>query len=141
MLRLKRRQFTFHNWQFTINYQVINLQERPQLLEERTLKFATDIVQFCKGLSRTTENNVISVQLIKSASSVGANYAEANNASSRIDFRNKIYIAKKEAAEARYWLKLAVRVDQSVNADDLIDEVSQLIFILQKISSTLKNGK
>lgn len=114
---------------------------RPQLLEERTLEFAADIIQFCKELAGTKENEPISAQLIRSASSIGANYAEANNASSRLDFKNKIFIAKKEAAETRYWLKLVARVNADVDADHLIDEVSQLIFIFQKISSTLKNNK
>lgn len=118
-----------------------SLQEKPQLLEERTLQFSIDVINFCKKLPTTTENKIISMQLIRSASSIGANYSEANNASSKQDFKNKIFIIKKEAAETRYWLKLARRVNKGYDADSLLDEVSQFIFIFQKISSTLKNGK
>ena len=118
-----------------------NVQTRPQILEERTLNFAYDTVEFCRQLPKTVENKVNCTQLIGSVSSIGANYAEANNASSRQDFRNKIFIAKKESAEARYWLKLAAKVNPDSRVDPLLSKVSQLIFIFQKIVSTLANGK
>jgi four helix bundle protein len=119
---------------------MINAKEKPQLLEDRTLEFASKVILFCKPLPSSTENNIIIRQLIRSASSIGANYTEANNSSSRLDFRNKIFIAKKEASETRYWLKLLSKTNTQINADELIDEVSQLIFIFQSIVSTLKSG-
>lgn len=84
---------------------------------------------------------VLVSQLIRAATSIGANYAEANNAASKQDFRNKIFIAKKEAAESRYWLRLFSRLNPSIDTAVLIDKASQLLLILQKIISTLKNGK
>ncbi|HET9721495.1 MAG TPA: four helix bundle protein [Candidatus Saccharimonadales bacterium] len=119
---------------------MINVQERPQLLEDRTLNFASDIIVFSKSLPRSLENDVIRKQLVRSASSIGANYTEANNSSSKLDFKNKIYIAKKEASETRYWLKLAKKTNEHVDTGGLLDEVSQLVFIFQKIVSTMKNG-
>jgi len=73
-------------------------------LEERTTKFAEETIHFLKHIKRDSLNLPIIIQLIKSATSVGANYCEANGASSRKDFRNKIHICKKEAKESKYWL-------------------------------------
>ncbi len=117
------------------------LQTKSAELEERMIKFAVNTIAITRDLPKTTENQIISRQLIRSASSIGANYAEANNAASKIDFRNKIFIAKKETAETRYWLKLLPRVNSGLDAEDLMDECSQFLFILQKIISSLKNGQ
>lgn len=113
----------------------------PQELEDRTLEFAANIITFCKKLPKTQENTVLTKQLVRSASSIGANYTEANNAASRLDFRSKIFICKKEASETRFWLKLITRVNSEVTANEMIEETSQLILIFQKIVSTMKNGK
>ncbi|MDO8269684.1 MAG: four helix bundle protein [Candidatus Levybacteria bacterium] len=68
---------------------------------------------------------------------------EANNASSKKDFQNKIFICKKEAQETKYWLKLLLKVEPSCEKEciELTDEVQQFILIFQKIISTMKNGK
>lgn len=116
-------------------------QDKSHQLEERMMQFAVDVIQLTKLLPKTTENRVISSQLIRSSSSIGANYAEANNAASKLDFRNKIFVAKKEAAESRYWLKLLTKVNTSLHSAPLVDEATQLLLILQKTISTLKNGK
>ncbi len=65
-------------------------------LEERTAKFGEDIIKYCKSIKQDTITKSIISQLIRSGTSVGANYMEANGASSKKDFRNKIYICKKE---------------------------------------------
>lgn len=120
---------------------MINSQGKTKDLEERTISFSLSIIQLVKTLPNTQENKIISGQLIRSATSIGANYTEANNASSKLDFRNKIFIAKKEAAETRYWLRLLQEANKDLSCHNEIDEVSQLLFIMQKIVSTLKNGK
>ncbi len=68
-------------------------------LEERTAKFGEDVIDFCKGINQDLISRPIISQLIRSGTSIGANYMEANAASSRKDFRNKIFICKKEAQE------------------------------------------
>ena len=68
-------------------------------LEERTAKFAENLISFCKSIKIDTLSRSILSQIIRSGTSVGANYCEANNAVSRKDFRNKIYISKKELQE------------------------------------------
>ena len=82
-------------------------------LEERTSVFAENVVMLIKN---TPKNNVtlpIVDQLIRAGTSIGANYMEANGASSKKDFKNKIFICKKESKETQYWLRiLANAVDQ-----------------------------
>jgi len=71
-------------------------------LEERTILFSKNVVDFCKKLSKNLIANPLISQLIRSATSIGANYMEADEASSKRDFINKICIAKKEAKETKY---------------------------------------
>jgi four helix bundle protein len=75
-------------------------------LEERTLEFSKRVINFCKGLPRTVINDEIGKQLIRAATSVGANYIEANESLSKKDFLVRIKICRKEAKETGYWLKL-----------------------------------
>lgn len=85
-------------------------------LEERTAKFGEDIIKFCRNIPDTIETRLIKTQLIKTGTSVGANYCEANNASSKKDFRNKIFICKKEVQENKFWLRMtATAVLERVN--------------------------
>jgi four helix bundle protein len=86
-------------------------------LEERTLKFAKDIIQFCKKLTRSTVNIPLVDQLIRSAGSVGANYIEANESLSKKDFYHRIKICRKEIKESRYWLKLIVAVNTELEKE------------------------
>jgi len=114
-------------------------------LEQRTLTFSVRVIKHCARLKQPLLKSVID-QVIRSASSVGANYAEANNAASKTDFRNKIFIAKKEAAETKYWLALLAELgDSSDELAELREEAQGILMTLQKIISTLRqtveNGK
>ena len=75
-------------------------------LEERTAKFGEDIIKFCKSMKQDTISKPIINQLVRSGTSVGANYMEANGASSKRDFKNKICICKKEILECKHWLRM-----------------------------------
>ena len=75
-------------------------------LEERTAKFGEDIIKFAKKIPRNTITVSIINQLIKSGTSVGANYCEADGAESKKDFEHKIAICKKEAKETKHWLRM-----------------------------------
>lgn len=79
---------------------------RENNLLERTFNFSVNIVLFLRTLPYNEELKVMRFQLIKSASSVGANYEEAQGASSRKDFNNKIRIVLREARESNYWLRI-----------------------------------
>ena len=118
-----------------------NFQTKQQQLEERLLNFSIEILKICKSMKISAINRSVIDQLIRSSTSIGANYTEANNASSKSDFRNKIFIAKKEASETRYSLKILSEIESEINLTGLIDECSQVIMIMQKIVTTLKAAK
>lgn len=80
-------------------------------------------------------------QLTRSISSIGANFAEVQDASSKKDFLNKIYIAKKEANESVYWPKLIKKLQgDSDELRDLVQKTHKYVMMLQKIINTSKNG-
>lgn len=80
-------------------------------LEIRTTDFSKNIVLVLKNIKQDSINKPIITQLVKSATSIGANYREAGGASSRKDFKNKIYICKKECREAEYWLEVIAKAN------------------------------
>ncbi|MBI5358379.1 four helix bundle protein [Candidatus Amesbacteria bacterium] len=108
-------------------------------LEDRTAKFGERIIVFCRLLNEDSITRPLINQLIRSATSIGANYMEANGASSKIDFRNKIYICKKEAQETKHWLRmlLVAAPDKKDELRELWQEAQELTMIFQKITSTL----
>ena len=75
-------------------------------LEERTSRFGGNTIKFCRTIMEDNISRPLINQLVRSATSIGANYMEANAASSRKDFKNKIFICKKEAQETMHWLKM-----------------------------------
>jgi four helix bundle protein len=112
-------------------------------LGERTENFSIEVVRFCQNLDKNREMVPLVSQLIRSATSIGANYSEANAASSRKDFKNKIFICKKEAQETCYWLRLIARLHQEKGplAKELESEAHQFVLIFGKIISTMSSVK
>lgn len=108
-------------------------------LEDRTAKFGEKVIQFCRILRKDIILAPLISQLVRSATSIGANYMEARGASSRKDFRNKIFICKKEAQETKHWFRmLAVDVlEKKIELRDLWQEAHELNLIFQKITITL----
>jgi four helix bundle protein len=104
-------------------------------LEERTLRFAVQIVAFVGSLPRSDAGVVIGRQLLRSGTSIGANYREANRGESPDDFAHKVAIAVKEAAETEYWLQLCGRTNlaQASALSVLTIEINELIAILSTI--------
>lgn len=107
-------------------------------LEKRTIGFSEEIIELCKILPKTVITIPIISQLIRAATSIGANYCEANGASSRRDFRNKIFICKKEAKETMYWLQLLAKADAAHKEEfrKLWQEAHELAMIFAKIASS-----
>lgn len=99
-----------------------NQNSRQYDLEERTLRFARRTIKIFKELPKTVINVEIGKQLIRAATSVGANYIEANESLSKRDFLMKIKICRKEAKESGYWLKLI-----EVSNSDLRSEQEMLL--------------
>jgi len=112
-------------------------------LEERTTKFAEAMVIFVRKCSKNVVTLPIISQLVRSGTSIGANYFEANGASSQKDFRNKISICKKEARETQYWLKIIMGADSTLKeeAEKLSKEVQELTLIFSKIILTIDRKK
>lgn len=111
-------------------------------LEERTAKFAEDIVGLCRSIVLNDIIKPVVIQLIRSGTSVGANYCEANNASSSKDFKNKIFICKKEIRETRYWLRVLQKATDacSEKTKTLEQEAYELNLIFQKIITSLEKN-
>ena len=78
-------------------------------LEERTAKFGEEIIKLCKNIKQDIITKPLLNQIIRSGTSIGANYMEANQASSKKDFKNKIRISQKEANETKHWLRMISR--------------------------------
>ena len=75
-------------------------------LEERTAKFGEAVICFAKKLPTNGVNLPLISQLVRAATSVGANYCEADDAVSKKDFKNKIGTCRKESRESKYWLRM-----------------------------------
>jgi len=109
-------------------------------LEERTAKFGESVIVFCKNTAQDTINKPIINQLIRSATSVGANYMEANGASSRKDFSNKIFICKKEVQETKHWFRMMSQCNPEKRDElrKMWQEAQELTMIFQKITNSLR---
>lgn len=109
-------------------------------LEERTRKFAKNIIGMLLKMKLNDINRNIISQLSRSATSVGANYCEANGASSKKDFRNKIFICKKEIQETKYWIEILAEAnpESKETLKSLWKESHELTLIFNKIASSLK---
>ena len=111
----------------------------PYDLEERTAKFGEEVIRFCRAIVQDVITKPLLSQIVRSATSIGANYMEANQASSKKDFRNKIYLVKKEANETKHWLRMiatSLPTEQG-KCRDLWKEAHELTLIFSKITSTL----
>ncbi|MBI4653037.1 four helix bundle protein [Candidatus Kuenenbacteria bacterium] len=90
-------------------------------LEERTAKFGENIIKFARKIPKDVVTIPIISQLIRSGTSVGANYCEADDAETKKDFNHKIGICKKEARESKHWLRMTV-----VTIPELTEEARKL---------------
>lgn len=109
-------------------------------LQERTKRFALDAIKFVAQLPRARDADILGRQLLRSATSVGANYREASRGVSRPDFANKIGTVEKEAAETQYWIELLIEsgISPGASATALQKESSELLAIFTTIGRKLK---
>ena len=110
-------------------------------LELRTKRFALDVITFVTSLKPSRAAAVIARQLLKSGTSIGANYREAVRAESRNDFIPKLTICEKEAAETEYWIEILAEghLARLENCEALLKECRELIAILVASSRTAKS--
>lgn len=104
-------------------------------LIKRTIEYSRECIKFSKKIPANHISKPIITQFIKSSTSIGANYCEANNAESNADFRHKIAISRKEAQETSYWLEIMKSSfdEYKVEIDALLKESVEINLILSKI--------
>lgn len=109
-------------------------------LEERTAKFGEEVIMFVKNLPDSPVNRPLINQLVRSGTSIGANYMEADGAESKKDFQHKIGICKKEAKETMHWLRMMsmANPDKSEKCRKLWKEAHELTLIFSSIGKKKK---
>jgi len=108
-------------------------------MKKRTKKFAVDVIQFCDSLKVCKASAVITYQLVKSATSTGANYRAACKARSKNEFFSKVCIVVEEVDESEYWLEVITDADLSTDKNEnkrLLNEANEI----NKIMSKAKNS-
>ena len=124
-----------------MNNQLGNLQTKPKYdLEERTAKFAENIIELVRKITLPPINRRIIEQLVGSGGSMGANYCEANEAESKKDFIHKIGICKKETKETQHWLRLLAKANPEFTEELRIlwKENQELLLIFSAITRSAK---
>lgn len=112
-------------------------------LETRTKEFALNLIDLVSRMPRNRAGDVVAKQLLRSGTSIGANYREANRAESEADFLHKLGISTKEAAETEFWLELVNESAhlQTAGTPELLKESDELIAILTTIGRNTKFPK
>ncbi|NEU05857.1 four helix bundle protein [Clostridium sp. ATCC 25772] len=115
---------------------------KENLIYEKTFNFAIEIVKLYKYLSNQKKEFILSKQVLRSGTSIGANINEAIVAQSKKDFLSKMNIALKEAAETQYWIKLLIAtnyIDRN-HSKTLINECKEINRILRSIVKTIRDN-
>ncbi|OGZ33567.1 MAG: four helix bundle protein [Candidatus Portnoybacteria bacterium RBG_19FT_COMBO_36_7] len=112
-------------------------------LEERTAKFGENIIEFAKKIPKTPITIPLISQLVRSGTSIGSNYCEADCAESRKDFEHKLGISKKEAKESKHWLRMVAKAVPELKeyAKTLWKESNELQLIFISIIKKSKINK
>lgn len=113
---------------------------KPNLIKDKSFAFALDIVNLYKTLIDQREY-ILSKQLLRAGTSIGANVREAEYAQSKADFINKLSISLKEANETEYWLELlkASEIAATIEIESLQAKVREILRLLIKIINTAKS--
>lgn len=110
------------------------------ILVDKSFKFAVRIVKLYKYLCEEKKEYILSKQLLRSGTSIGANINEAQDAQSTNDFISKLSISLKEARESKYWIELLKETDYLTDkeADNILDDTVEVIKLLVSIIKTTK---
>ena len=114
----------------------------PRDLKERTQKFALRVIRLVRAPPKSTEAFVIGKQLLRSATSVGANYRSSQRGKSKRDFIAKLAIVEEEADESCYWLELTIAAEllPKVKVEPLLQEAREITAILTAAGKTAKKS-
>jgi four helix bundle protein len=112
-------------------------------LEMRTKEFSLRLIRFLESLPKNHLGETLGRQLLKSGTSIGANYREANRAESKADFIHKVNLPEKEAAETVYWLEICMEagIGAKQEAIRLMQEAKELLAIFTAAGRTSKGRK
>lgn len=112
-------------------------------MEDRTLEFSKDLIRLVKSLPKDNINQILGNQAIRSGTSIGANYREANETETKKDFQFRLRISRKEAKETVYWLNLIIEANPQLKEEiqPILQESMELLKILAAIiEKTKKNN-
>ena len=114
--------------------------DRKYELEEGAAKFGEKILTFCKKIPKDEITKPLINQLVKCGTSVGANYCEADDAESKLDFKHKIGICKKESRETKHFIRMIVVAEPSVREEAALlwQEAKELNLIFNSIYKKVK---
>jgi four helix bundle protein len=112
-------------------------------LIERTARFGEKIIEFLSNLPRNEINRPLISQIVRSGTSIGANYMEADGAVSKKDFENKIGICRKESKESMHWLRMLAKANQNRKEDcrNFYKEAQEFVWIFSSIINNSKNNR
>ena len=119
-------------------------QEFIERMKQKTKVFAVDVISFCNSLKSERASSVVSYQLIKSATSTGANYRAACKARSKKEFFSKLCIVVEEVDETKYWLEVILKANLSNKTDflnKLYDEANEITKIMSSARNSVYKNK
>lgn len=116
---------------------------KDNIIQTKTFEFAVRIINLYKFLSTEKKEFVVSKQLLRSGTSIGANVEEAIGGQSKNDFSTKLTIAYKEARETKYWLRLLHATEYIDNQmfESLMNDMEEILRIIGSIQKTMKAQK
>jgi len=116
---------------------------KSNVLQEKSYNFAIRIVKLAQFLREKKSEYILSKQLIRSGTSIGANIEEASGAQSDSDFIAKLHISLKEAKESHYWIRLLRDTDfiTQAQAESMLTDLNEIITLLTRSLKTLKSKK
>ncbi|WP_064966161.1 four helix bundle protein [Tenacibaculum ovolyticum] len=117
--------------------------KKDNIIQTKSYNFAVRIVRLYKHLSQEKKEFVLSKQLLRSGTSIGANVEEAIGGQSRKDFFAKLTIAYKEARESHYWIRLLKDTDflSDKESESLLKDIEEILKIIGSIQKTIRNTK
>lgn len=115
--------------------------KKENIIQNKTYAFALKIIVLSKKLNHENKEFILSRQLLKSGTSIGANVEEAIGAQSRKDFYAKLTIAYKEARETSYWLRLLkdAQIAKEEDSNELLKELEEILKLIGSIQKTIKS--
>ncbi|SOU86854.1 Four helix bundle protein [Tenacibaculum dicentrarchi] len=131
------------NYELAITNYKFLVMKKDNVIQTKSYNFAVRMVKLYKHLSQEKKEFVLSKQLLRSGTSIGANVEEAIGGQSRKDFFAKLTIAYKEARESHYWIRLLKDTDflSDKESESLLKDIEEILKIIGSIQKTIRNTK